>query len=110
MPRALLVGRNPAKLEAISAECGGLPWTTDLEAALANPEYSVYFDAQTTDRRAAAHPPGHRRRGSISIAKSRWRADLESALDLWKLAEKAGVKHGVVQDKLWLPGLLSFKR
>jgi predicted dehydrogenase len=34
---------------------------------------------------------------------------LESALDLWKLAEKAGVKHGVVQDKLWLPGLLKLE-
>src|SRR5690349_14425285 len=54
MPRPLLLGRNAAKLEAISAECGGLPWTTDLAAALANPEYSVYFDAQTTDRRADA--------------------------------------------------------
>src|SRR5689334_23905146 len=39
MPRPLLVGRNAAKLEAISAECGGLPWTTDLDAALANSEY-----------------------------------------------------------------------
>src|SRR5438105_4110008 len=54
LPRALLVGRNAAKLEAISQEFGGLPWTTDLEAALANPEYTIYFDAQTTDRRAEA--------------------------------------------------------
>ena len=54
VPRALLVGRNSSKLEAISTECGGLPWTTDLGAALANPDYSIYFDAQTTDRRADA--------------------------------------------------------
>src|SRR5436309_4985832 len=52
MPRPILVGRNPAKLEAISAECGGLPFTTDLDSVLAKPEYSIYFDAQTTDRRA----------------------------------------------------------
>ena len=105
MPRALLVGRNPAKLEAISAECGGLPWTTDLNAALANPEYSIYFDAQTTDRRADAV------RQAIAAGKHVYcekpvAGSLESALDLWKRAEKAGVKHGVVQDKLWLPGLL----
>src|SRR2546430_2104609 len=31
MPRPLLVGRNAVKLEAISAEFGGLPWTTDLD-------------------------------------------------------------------------------
>src|SRR5207237_10402093 len=54
MPKPLLVGRNGNKLEAISAEFGGLPWTTDLDKALANPDYSVYFDAQTTDRRADA--------------------------------------------------------
>jgi predicted dehydrogenase len=108
MPRALLVGRNPAKLEAIAAECGGLPWTTDLNAALGNPEYSVYFDAQTTDRRAAAIrqaiAAGKHVYGEKPVAGS-----LESALDLWKLAEKAGVKHGVVQDKLWLPGLLKLE-
>ena len=108
MPRALLVGRNSAKLEAISAECGGLPWTTDLDAALGNPEYSIYFDAQTTDRRAAAI------RQAIAAGKHVYcekpvAGSLESALDLWKLAEKAGVKHGVVQDKLWLPGLLKLE-
>src|SRR5712691_2043738 len=53
MPRPLLVGRNAAKLEAISAEFGGLPWSTDLDSALRDPDYSIYFDAQTTDRRAA---------------------------------------------------------
>ena len=108
MPRPLLVGRNRAKLEAISAEFGGLPWTTDLGAALANPEYAVYFDAQTTDRRAAAV------REAIAAGKHVYcekpvAGDLETALDLYRLAEKAGVKHGVVQDKLWLPGLLKLK-
>src|SRR5687767_9978386 len=54
MPDLLLVGRSTAKLEAISKECGGLPWTTNLDEALANQKYSIYFDAQTTDRRADA--------------------------------------------------------
>jgi predicted dehydrogenase len=108
VPRALLVGRNSSKLEAISAECGGLPWTTDLDAALGNSEYSIYFDAQTTDRRATAI------RQAIAAGKHIYcekpvTDSLESALDLWKLAEKAGVKHGVVEDKLWLPGLLKLE-
>jgi predicted dehydrogenase len=108
VPRALLVGRNPAKLEAISAESGGLPWTTDLDAALANPEYSIYFDAQTTDRRAGDM------RKAIAAGKHVYcekpvTDSLQSTLDLWRLAEKAGVKHGVVQDKLWLPGLLKLE-
>src|SRR5664279_832523 len=53
MPQPILVGRNSAKLEAISADCGGIPWTTNLDRVLDSPDYSIYFDAQTTDRRAA---------------------------------------------------------
>src|ERR1700761_4745098 len=54
LPRPLLVGRNAHKLEAISREFGGLPYSTDLDQALADPQYTVYFDAQTTNRRTEA--------------------------------------------------------
>jgi predicted dehydrogenase len=104
MPKPLLVGRNAAKLEAISAECGGIPWSTNLDKALADSKYSIYFDSQTTDRRAAdckkAIAAGKHIYCEKPVADT-----LEVALDLLKVAEAAGVKHGVVQDKLWLPGL-----
>jgi predicted dehydrogenase len=104
MPKPVLVGRNSAKLRAISAECGGLPWSTDLDRELANPGNSVYFDAQTTDRRAAdvkrAIAAGKHIYCEKPVADS-----LTVALELLHTAEKAGVKHGVVQDKLWLPGM-----
>jgi len=104
MPKPILVGRNSAKLEAISAECGGLPWTTNLDEALANPAYSIYFDSQTTDRRATdvkkAVAAGKHIYCEKPVADT-----LEVALDLLHTAQKAGVKHGVVQDKLWLPGM-----
>jgi predicted dehydrogenase len=108
MPKPMLVGRNPNKLEAISAEFGGLPWTTDLDKALANPDYSVYFDAQTTDRRADAV------RTALAAGKHIYcekpiANDLETAMDLYQRAKKSGLKHGVVQDKLWLPGFLKLK-
>ncbi len=108
LPKPLLVGRNPSKLEAISKEFGGLPWTTDLAKALADPEYSIYFDAQTTDRRAEAV------RQAIAAGKHIYcekpvAGDLSTALDLYRRAQAAGVKHGVVQDKLWLPGLLKLQ-
>jgi predicted dehydrogenase len=108
MPRPLLVGRNAIKLEQISRECGGIPWTTDADAALSDPAYSVYFDAQTTDRRAPAV------RKAIAAGKNIYcekpSADsLTAALDIYHRAEAAGVKHGVVQDKLWLPGMLKLR-
>jgi predicted dehydrogenase len=31
------------------------------------------------------------------------------AYEIYQVAKKAGVKHGVVQDKLWLPGLVKLK-
>jgi predicted dehydrogenase len=105
LPRLLLVGRNPAKLEAIARQNGDVPWTTDLADALANPQYSIYFDAQTTDRRAPAISQAIAAGKHIYCEKPV--ADsLAAALDLYHQAEHAGVKHGVVQDKLWLPGLL----
>src|SRR5579871_4468649 len=108
MPRPLLVGRSPSKLEAISARFGGLPWTTHLDEALANADYPVYFDAQTTDRRADAV------RQAIAAGKHIYcekpiAGSVETAVDLCRRANRAGVKHGVVQDKLWLPGLLKLQ-
>ena len=108
MPRPLLVGRNAAKLESISQECGGLPWSTDLEGTLADPQYAIYFDAQTTDRRAEAV------KRAIAAGKHIYcekpiASDVAASLELYRLASKAGVKHGVVQDKLWLPGMLKLQ-
>jgi predicted dehydrogenase len=108
MPQPLLVGRSAAKLDAISKECGGLEWTTNLDKALADPAYQVYFDAQTTDRRADAV------RAAIAAGKHVYcekpvSGSLETALELYRLAKRAGVKHGVVQDKLWLPGFLKLE-
>ncbi|HTB10831.1 MAG TPA: Gfo/Idh/MocA family oxidoreductase [Bryobacteraceae bacterium] len=108
MPKPLLLGRNKAKLEAISRDYGHLRWSTDLDAALSDPEYSIYFDAQTTDRRAEAV------RKAVAAGKHIYCekpiADtFDVAYELYQLASKSGVKHGVVQDKLWLPGMLKLK-
>jgi predicted dehydrogenase len=108
MPKPLLVGRNPDKLEAISREFGGLEWTTDLDRALANKDYPIYFDAQTTDRRAEAVTAAIAA-GKHVYCEKPIASDTEVALDLYRKAEAAKVKHGVVQDKLWLPGLLKLQ-
>lgn len=108
MPEALLVGRNEAKLRSLAATHGVARWTTDLDAALSDRSYEVYFDAQTTQLRAEAVRKAIRAGKAIYCEKPT--ADsLEEAVGLAREARKAGVKNGVVQDKLWLPGLLKLR-
>ena len=104
MPDPILVGRNAGKLAALAKAHGVERWTTDLDAALANPDDTVFFDAATTQ----ARPTLLKR--AIALGKHIYcekpvATNLEEALDLYRTARKAGIKHGVVQDKLWVPGL-----
>lgn len=108
MPRPLLIGRNANKLEAISKECGGLPFSTDLDSALSDKSYNIYFDSQTTDRRADAVKKAIAAGKNIYCEKP-IAETTKIALELYALAKGAGVKHGVVQDKLWLPGIMKLK-
>ncbi|TDC62780.1 Gfo/Idh/MocA family oxidoreductase [Actinomadura sp. GC306] len=108
-PEPVLVGRNEAKLRDLAERHGLAAWTTDLAEALARPETEVYFDAQVTGARAAAI------RAAVAAGKHVYTEkplaeDLAGALALARLADEAGVRHGVVQDKLFLPGLLKLKR
>ena len=104
VPDPILVGRNAAKVEALARAHGVTRWTTNLEAALADRNDSVYFDSASTGLRAAlirqAIDAGKHVYAEKPVATS-----VADALDLYRRAERAGVRHGVVQDKLWLPGL-----
>ncbi len=108
MPDPILVGRNPAKLKRIAAMAGVSTWTTDVDAALSEPNATIYFDAQTTDRRVASVKKGIAAGKHIYCEKPTALTTAE-ALELYQAAESAGVKHGVVQDKLWVPGLMKLK-
>jgi predicted dehydrogenase len=105
----MLVGRNADKLKDI-AERHDIPrWSTDLDSALANPDDTVYFDAQLTNVREAAVLQAIAAGKHIYTEKPISNS-VEGSLRLARAAEKAGVKHGVVHDKLYLPGLLKLKR
>ncbi len=108
MPDPILIGRNPVKLQALAARAGVKRWSTDLDAALADPHNVIYFDSQTTDRRAEGVKAAIKA-GKHLYCEKPTAVDTKTALNLYKLAKKAGVKNGVVQDKLWLPGLMKLK-
>jgi predicted dehydrogenase len=109
MPEPILVGRNEDKLRGLSERFGGIPFTTDLDSALNNDAYSIYFDAQTTQRRVASVKQAIAAGKHIYCEKPTAETSAE-ALELYRLAHEAGVKNGAVQDKLWLPGLQKLKR
>jgi predicted dehydrogenase len=108
-PEPILVGRNESRLRNLAEAHGIERWSTDLDACLRDPQLTVYFDSQLTSLRAPAV------RAAIAAGKHVYcekpvSEDVETALELARLAREAGVKNGVVQDKLWLPGLLKLGR
>lgn len=109
IPDPVLVGRNSVKLEKISKETGIEKWTTDLNSVLQNPDYQIYFDAQKTDLRFASVKKAIAAGKHIYCEKPT-ALTTKNAVKLHEIAENAGVKHGVVQDKLWLPGLVKLKQ
>jgi predicted dehydrogenase len=109
MPDPILVGRDERKLRALAERYGIDRISTNLESALANPADPIYFDATLTNLRAA----NVRRaieKGKHVYCEKPLSVSTEEALDLARLADEAGVKHGVVQDKLFLPGIMKLKR
>jgi len=108
VPDPILVGRSAGKLEQLARTHDVARWTTDLDRALADPADTVFFDAASTPLRpqllARAIAAGKHVYCEKPVATT-----VDEALALVRAADKAGVRHGVVQDKLWLPGLRKLK-
>ena len=105
----ILAGRNAAKLRELAALHGLEAWTTDVDAALSDPVVQIYFDAQLT----SAREPAVRKAiaaGKHVYAEKPLAGSLPDALALAGLARDAGICHGVVHDKLFLPGLRKLRR
>ena len=104
MPRLMLAGRNAEKLQTIAKAHNVSEWTTDLDAALADPAFTVFFDAAATHARLATLHKAVRAGKHIYTEKPVG-PSVEEGLKLIAAAEAAGVKHGAVEDKVYLPGL-----
>ncbi len=104
MPDPILVGRNAEKVAALARQFGIERSTDDLAAALRNPSDTVFFDAATTQMRAdlvaRAIEAGKHVYCEKPIADT-----LDKAVAVAKLAKAKQIRNGVVQDKLFLPGL-----
>jgi predicted dehydrogenase len=108
MPDPILVGRNSEKVAALARDHGIERWTTDLAAALSNPEDTLFFDAGTTQMRADLVARAIEAGKDIYCEKP-VSDTLEKAIAIARLAKSRSVKNGVVQDKLFLPGLRKLK-
>ena len=108
MPDPILIGRNAEKIEALAKQHGVARWGADLNAALANKDDTIFFDAGTTQMRPGLLEQAIKAGKHIYCEKP-IATDLPQALKACKLAKESGLKNGVVQDKLFLPGLLKLK-
>lgn len=109
VPDPIIVGRNAAKVEELAKRHNISRWTTDLDAALANPDDTIFFDAASTQMR-----PGLLRKaidaGKHVYSEKPVSEGLTEAVEIAKHAKAKGVKNGIVHDKLDLPGILKLKR
>jgi predicted dehydrogenase len=109
IPDPVLVGRDENKLKKLCDLTGINKMSTDLDEVLKDSGNIIYFDAQTTGRRAEAVRKAVKAGKHIYCEKP-VTVNTKVAMELYELCRNAGLKHGVVQDKLWLPGIVKLKR
>jgi predicted dehydrogenase len=109
MPDPILIGRNAEKIEKLAKQHGIERYSVDLNKALESKEDEIFFDAASTQLRPKLVKQAIRAGKHIYCEKP-VSTTLAEAIELYRLAKKAKVKHGVVQDKLWLPGLLKLAK
>lgn len=104
MPDPILIGRDGAKIEALARTHGIERFGTNLDAALSNKDDTVFFDAGTTQMRPTLLAKAIRA-GKHVYCEKPIATNLNEAVEIARLAQSSGLKHGAVQDKLFLPGL-----
>ncbi len=102
VPELLLVGRDEERISALAAAHGGLRWTANLDEALAGAE-AIFMDCAATGDRPARVRAAIAAGKHIHIEKPT-APTVEEAMALARAASAKGLKHGVIQDKLFLPG------
>ncbi|MEO6188766.1 MAG: Gfo/Idh/MocA family oxidoreductase, partial [Ginsengibacter sp.] len=109
MPDPILVGRDENKLKKLCQLSGITKMTTNVDEALADASNTIYFDAQVTGKRVEGVAKAIKA-GKHVYCEKPIATTTEEAMKLYDLCKEHNVKNGVVQDKLWLPGILKIKR
>ena len=104
MPDPILVGRNEEKLKSLASECGIKRFSKNMDTCLSDPDNQIYFDAQTTTYRVEGVKKAIKAKKAIYCEKP-IAVDYQDAIALCKNVKANGLKNGIVQDKLWLPGI-----
>ena len=110
----ILLGRNETKLRHLAEvvadqEIGAqVAWSTDVDAVLTDPQVDIVFDASSTQMRASIVRQAAQQGRAVYCEKP-IAVDVPQAMVLAELCESAGIKNGVVQDKLWLPGVCKLR-
>jgi predicted dehydrogenase len=104
VPRLLLVGRDAERLAATAKAHDVAEWSTDLDAALANRDFGIFFDAAATHQRAAVLEKAVLAGKHIYCEKP-VATSVAQGLELLDAAQARGLKAAVVEDKVYLPGL-----
>lgn len=106
----ILLGRNAEKLkhlaETVAVEVIERPvaYSTEVDQVIADPSVDIVFDAASTQLRPTILRKAIEQGKAIYCEKP-LSDDLAAAKQLAAECAAAGVKNGVVQDKLWLPGM-----
>jgi len=116
MPDPILTGRNEYKLKGLAERYGppvigeSFKYATDVQGALDGKygDYEIFFDASGTLQRAQFVEMAVAAGKAIYCEKPTATKTAE-AIRLADLVDGAGLKNGVVQDKLWLPGFRKLK-
>jgi predicted dehydrogenase len=104
LPRLLLVGRDPDRLAAVARAHGLAHWTTDLDLALSSPDHAIFFDAAATEQRTSTLEKVMAA-GKHVYSEKPLAASTASARGSLERARSRGLKHGIVEDKIHLPGM-----
>ena len=109
VPKLLLCGRNAERVAAVALAHNVADWTTDLDTALADPAYAIFFDAAATQQRVGvlekAIAAGKHIYSEKPVAPT-----VAEGLALLQQVKARGLKHGAVEDKVHLPGLQKLAR